>query len=150
MNEYAQKYDQRYLELAKHFAEWSKDPSRGVGACAIGDRGQVLAQGYNGFPRGVIDSKERYANKEFKYRYVVHAELNCIYNASLNGVSLRDSTLYVYGLPVCNECAKGIIQAGITRVVGPKNGMDVPNKWKVHAIDTVAMFKESGVIYDFI
>ena len=144
------KWDKKYLDLARCIASWSKDPSTKIGAVAIGLKGQVLAQGYNGFPRGVIDSKERYANKEFKYRYVVHAELNCIYNASLNGVSLRDSTLYVYGLPVCNECAKGIIQAGITRVVGPKNGMDVPNKWKVHAIDTVAMFKESGVIYDFI
>lgn len=143
--------DERYLDLAKYFSTWSKDPSRGVGACAIGEHGQVLAQGYNGFPRGVNDDIERYENKDFKYRYVVHAELNVIYNASLNGVSLRGSTLYVYGLPVCNECAKGIIQSGILRVVGPKNGFDdASEKWKVHALDTQKMFKESGVIYDFI
>jgi|TARA_B100001105_G_C22347846_1_gene424314 dCMP deaminase len=144
------KYDERYLELAKHIAGWSKDPSTGVGAVAIGDKGQVLAQGYNGFPRGVQDSKERYDNKNVKYRYVVHAEMNCIYNAGYNGASLDGSTLFVYGLPVCNDCAKGIIQVGIERVVGPKNGMDVPEKWKVSVLDTQRMFKEVGIKYDFI
>ncbi len=144
------KYDERYLELAKHIAGWSKDPSTGVGAVAIGDKGQVLAQGYNGFPRGVQDSKERYDNKNVKYRYVVHAEMNCIYNAGYNGASLDGATLFVYGLPVCNDCAKGIIQVGIERVVGPKNGMDVPEKWKVSVLDTQRMFKEVGIKYDFI
>ena len=144
------KYDERYLELAKHIAGWSKDPSTGVGAVAIGDKGQVLAQGYNGFPRGVQDSKERYDNKNVKYRYVVHAEMNCIYNAGYNGASLDGSTLFVYGLPVCNDCAKGIIQVGIERVVGPKNGMDVPEKWKVSVLDTQRMFNEVGIKYDFI
>ena len=144
------KYDERYLELAKHIAGWSKDPSTGVGAVAIGDKGQVLAQGYNGFPRGVKDSEERYQNKQMKYRYVVHAEMNCIYNAGYNGASLDGAQLYVYGLPVCNDCAKGIIQVGIERVISPKNGMDVPDKWKVSCLDTVSMFKEVGIKYDFI
>ena len=144
------KYDERYLELAKHIAGWSKDPSTGVGAVAIGYKGQVLAQGYNGFPRGVVDSKVRYADKNIKYRYVVHAEMNCIYNAGYNGASLDGATLFVYGLPVCNDCAKGIIQVGIERVVGPKNGIDVPEKWKVSVLDTQRMFKEVGIKYDFI
>ena len=144
------KYDVRYLELAKHISTWSKDPSTGVGAVAIGEKGQVLAQGYNGFPRGVNDSKARYENKDLKYRYVVHAEMNCIYNATYNGVSLDGAELYVYGLPVCSECAKGIIQVGIERVISPKNGMEVSEKWKVSCIDTVSMFKEVGVEYDFI
>ena len=144
------KYDVRYLELAKHISTWSKDPSTGVGAVAIGEKGQVLAQGYNVFPRGVNDSKARYENKDLKYRYVVHAEMNCIYNAGYNGASLDGAHLYVYGLPVCNDCAKGIIQVGIERVISPKNGMEVSEKWKVSCIDTVSMFKEVGVEYDFI
>ena len=97
------KYDQRYLSLAQHIAGWSKDPSTGVGAVAIGNKGQVLAQGYNGFPRGVLDSDARLKDKNVKYRYVVHAEMNCIYNAGYNGASLDGSTLFVYGLPVCND-----------------------------------------------
>ena len=144
------KYDARYLELAKHIATWSKDPSTGVGAVAIGERGQVLAQGYNGFPRGVLEPKERLENRQVKYSYVVHAEMNCIYNAGYNGAKLDDSTLYVYGLPVCNECAKGIIQVGITRVVIPKNGTDGPDRWKVSILETHTMFDEAGITYDFV
>ena len=145
------KHDEKYLDLARFFAGWSKDPSTGVGAVAIGARGQVLAQGYNGFPRGVIESGSRLENREVKYRYVVHAEMNCIYNAGYNGAKLDGSTLYVHGLPVCNECAKGIIQVGITRVVGPKNGFDVvPERWKVSVLETHSMFDEAGVMYDFI
>ena len=48
-----------------------------------------------------------------KYPYVVHAELNAILNA---GQPLDDCTIYVTLFP-CNECAKAIIQAGITEVV---------------------------------
>ena len=144
------KHDEKYLALAKFFAGWSKDPSTGVGAVAIGERGQVLAQGYNGFPRGVTESETRLENREVKYRYVVHAEMNCIYNATYNGIGLDGATMYVWGLPLCNECAKGIIQVGITRVVSPKNGLDVPNKWKVSCLNTVSMFKEVEIEYDFI
>ena len=145
------KHDYRYLDLAKFFSTWSKDPSTGVGAVAIGERGQVLAQGYNGFPRGVTESETRLENREVKYRYVVHAEMNCIYNAGYNGAKLDGSTLYVHGLPVCNECAKGIIQVGIERVVSPKNGIEsIPDRWKVAILETHSMFDEAGVIYDFI
>ena len=43
------KWDLRYLDLAKHISTWSKDPSTQIGSVAIGENGQVLSQGYNGF-----------------------------------------------------------------------------------------------------
>lgn len=144
------KWDNRYLNLAREVSTWSKDPSTQVGAVAIGEMGQVLAQGYNGFPRGVNDSPERYNDKEVKYRYVVHAEMNCIYNATFTGASLNNATMYVWGLPVCNECAKGLAQVGVKRVVSPKTIVDVPDKWKISAINTVDLLKEVGITYDFI
>ena len=144
------KWDNRYLNLAREVSTWSKDPSTQVGAVAIGEMGQVLAQGYNGFPRGVNDSLERYNDKEVKYRYVVHAEMNCIYNATFTGASLNNATMYVWGLPVCNECAKGLAQVGVKRVVSPKTVADVPDKWKISAINTVDLLKEVGITYDFI
>ena len=139
------KNDLRYMNIAKEFASWSKDPSTQVGAIAVGDAGQVLTQGYNGFPRDVREGNERWHNRDEKYKYVVHAEMNCIYNASHNGVSLKDSTLYVYGLPVCNECAKGIIQVGIKRVVIPN--MVVPRKWEDSTQISRDMFMEARVMY---
>lgn len=143
------KWDERYLQLAKQVSTWSKDPSTQVGAVAVGDKGQVLSQGYNGFPRGVKDD-DRYNDKDVKYRYVVHAEMNCIYNATFHGVSLNGATLYVYGLPMCNECAKAIVQVGITRVVSPYNGAATPEKWKVSCAHTQNLLKEVGIPYQFI
>jgi len=142
------KWDVRYLGLAKEVSTWSKDPSSKIGAVAIGSKGQVLAQGYNGFPRGISDSPDRMNVKETKYKYVVHAEQNVIYNATYNGVSLDGSTLYVWGLPVCSDCAKGIVQVGIKRVIMPVG--DYPERWIESFKQTSDMFKEAGVEYEFI
>ena len=86
--------------------------------------------------------------KETKYKYVVHAEQNVIYNATYNGVSLDGSTLYVWGLPVCSECAKGVIQVGIKRVVMPID--KYPTRWVESFAQTSLMFDEAGVDYGFI
>lgn len=139
------KWTRRYLDVAKSVSTWSKDPSKQIGAVAVGDKGQILSQGYNGFPRGVKDTDNRYNVREEKYKYVVHGEMNCIYNACNSGVSLNGATLYVTGLPVCSECAKGIIQVGITKVVMeyPK---DIPDNWKESMILTEQMFDEAGVV----
>ena len=142
------KWDQRYLKLAEEVSKWSKDPSSKIGAVAVGSKGQVLSQGYNGFPRGVLDGPDRLNNREVKYRYIVHAEMNLIYNATYNGVSLDGSTLYVTGLPICSECAKGVIQVGIKRVVMPKQ--EIKENWKESWAMSKLLFKETCVEYNFI
>jgi len=142
------KWHKRYLGLAREVASWSKDPSRKIGAVAVGSKGQVLAQGYNGFPRGIQDNESRYEDRELKYKLVVHAEMNLIYNATYTGVSLDGSTVYVTGLPVCSECAKGVVQVGIKRVIMP--AADYPNKWLESFERTSDMFGEAGVEYEFI
>tara|TARA_B110000444_G_scaffold206446_1_gene199970 strand:- start:4372 stop:4827 length:456 start_codon:yes stop_codon:yes gene_type:complete len=141
-----ERWDMRFLELADTIRKWSKDPSRKIGAIAVRDR-KILATGYNGFPKGIEDTHERYNNREIKYRYVVHAEMNCIYNAAANGISLKDSTLYIHGLPVCSDCALGIIQAGVSRVVAISGS--TPDRWKEAIDKTNEIFKEAGVIYEF-
>lgn len=137
------KWDERYLALAKEVATWSKDPSTQVGAVTVGSKKEVLSQGFNGFPRDINDSEERYNNRETKYRFVVHAEMNAIYNATYSGTSLDGSTLYIYGLPVCSECAKGIIQVGIKKVVIEKS-KELDN-WNDNVKLSQAMFDEAGV-----
>ena len=136
----------RYTDLAKKISTWSKDPSTKVGAVVIGKHGQVLSQGYNGFPRGIRDTEERFLDRERKYELVVHAEMNAIYNASLSGMSLKGATLYVYGLPICNECAKGIIQVGIKKVVAcrPK---EYNSDWDKSNKLAENIFKEAEVMY---
>lgn len=140
------KWHKRYLELARHISDWSKDPSSKIGAVAVGDYGQVLSQGFNGFPRGIADTHERLHNREEKYKHVIHAEMNVIYNASLTGISLAGSTLYVYGLPICSNCALGIIQAGINTVVIPKGETNEnAHRWLQSWMQSKALFEEAGV-----
>ena len=138
------KWSERYLNLAKEISTWSKDPSKKIGAVAVGSKGQVLSQGFNGFPRGIRDTNNRLDDRQEKYRYVVHGEMNCIYNACHNGVSLDGATLYVYGLPVCSECAKGVIQVGIKKVIMQYED-EVP-QWEESYKITEAMFREAGII----
>ncbi|PON72137.1 Deoxycytidylate deaminase-related [Trema orientale] len=77
--------------------------------------------GYNGFPRGCSDDRLPWAKKsrngdplETKYPYVCHAEVNAILNT--NHASAAGQKLYVTMFP-CNECAKIIIQAGVSEVI---------------------------------
>ena len=142
------KWDQRYLKLAEEVASWSKDPSRKIGAVAVGAKGQVLAQGFNGFPRGIDGSIERYNDRERKYELVVHAEMNVIYNATYSGVSLDGADLYVTGLPVCSECAKGIVQVGIKRVI--MRDMEIPESWLASWHKTQEIFNEAKILFEFI
>lgn len=143
------KWRNRYLELAKTISTWSKDPSTKIGAVIVGDKGQILSQGYNGFPRGVHDDESRLNDKELKYKYTVHGEMNAIFNASLNGICLNGAVMYVYGLPVCHECAKGIIQVGIKHVVMWVE-KKISDKWSESWYQTRKMLEESGVTYDLI
>lgn len=140
-------WEGRYLGIARNVASWSKDPSRKIGAVIVGNKGQIISQGYNGFPRGIEDYKSRYEDRETKYKYVVHAESNAIYNAIHNGASTDGATIYVHGLPVCHECAKAIIQVGIKRVV-----MDTHpdlTTWQESGNLSLEMFNEAGVEYKF-
>lgn len=142
------KWDKRFLNLAKEISTWSKDPSTKIGAVLVNDEKRILATGYNGFPKGIHDSEMRYHDRETKYKYVVHAEMNAIYNATYNGISLNDSTLYVWGLPVCSECAKGVIQVGIKRIVMPK--ADYPDRWIESFRKSRELFTEAGLEWCFI
>jgi len=142
------KWDMRYLKLAYEVAQWSKDPSRKIGAVTVGAKGQVLSQGFNGFPRGLKDDFTRLHDRDVTKDEVIHAEMNAIYNATYNGTSLDGATLYVYGLPICSECAKGVIQVGIKRVVMPNQNVD--GKWLDSWMTSMNFFDEAGVNFDFI
>lgn len=150
------KWTHRYLSVAKLIGSWSKDPSSQIGAIVVGPDGQILSQGYNGFARGIKDSANRLNNREEKYEHIIHAEMNCIYNASLIGQSLRGGHLYVYGLPVCHHCAPGIIQVGINKIVmqfdpekeGPwiESGMRARKRFREAGKQCIALDLEGNII----
>lgn len=139
-------WDARFFDLAKSIGEWSKDSTK-IGAIVIDSNKRILSQGYNGFPRGIADSVDRLKNREKKLKYVVHAEMNCIYNACHNGVSLNGGTLYVSGLPVCSDCAKGVIQSGISSVIMQFETKLMEGPWGESWKISKDMFNEAGVGY---
>ena len=99
-------------------AKRSKDPSTQVGACIVSDKNKIVGAGYNGLPMGCDDDEFPWEKEgEFldtKYPYICHAELNAILNNI--GMDLRGCKIYTALFP-CNECAKAIIQSGITEVI---------------------------------
>ncbi|MEG0330137.1 MAG: dCMP deaminase family protein [Longicatena sp.] len=110
-------WDEYFIGLAHLSAMRSKDPSTQVGAVIVSREHRVVGIGYNGFPNGCDDDEFPWDREgEFgatKYPYVVHAELNAILNSNHN---LKGCSIYVSLFP-CNECAKAIIQSGISRIV---------------------------------
>lgn len=144
----AHKWNIRFIELAEHISSWSKDPSTKVSAVAVSPDKQILSIGWNGFPRNVNDTDERLNDRETKYKHIVHAEKNCIYNACHNGISLKDSILYVYGLPVCGECAKAVIQVGVKRIICGFDG-EYKENWKESVEFAQNIFRETKVQFSY-
>ena len=131
-------WDERFLNLADHVSQWSKDPRTKVGAVIVDQKKRVISLGYNGFPRGVEDTPERYDDRPTKHLFVAHAERNALDNSPM---SVEGCTLYVPLMP-CSECAKSIIQRGITRVVSYVPDREGVNfNWDI----TETMFAEAGV-----
>jgi dCMP deaminase len=138
-------WDQRFLSLAEHVANWSKDPSTKVGAVIADPLCRIVSLGYNGFPRGVRDDKERLENRELKYRFVVHAERNALLFA---GRPLTGCTLYTYPFQPCSQCAAMIVQAGIKRVI--TLNAPVEQRWVDDFTVAKTILREGGVYLDFI
>ncbi len=105
--------DQRYLAMARIWAQNSYCVRRQVGAILVKDK-MIISDGYNGTPSGFENVCEDENNKTKPY--VLHAEANAISKVARSNNSSDGATLYVTASP-CIECAKLIIQAGIKRVV---------------------------------
>jgi len=117
-------WNEYFLEVAKLVSKRSTCLRRSVGAVLVRDK-RILATGYNGAPAGLehcldtgclreklkIPSGERH-----ELCRALHAEQNALIQASLHGISVKDSVLYATNQP-CVICAKMIINAGIREIV---------------------------------
>lgn len=107
------KFDRSYLEMASVWAKNSYCTRRKVGAILVKDR-MIISDGYNGTPSGFenVCEDENGVTKP----YVLHAEANAITKLARSNNNSEGATIYITASP-CIECAKLIIQSGITRVV---------------------------------
>ncbi|KAJ1525952.1 hypothetical protein ONE63_009137 [Megalurothrips usitatus] len=136
-------WDSYFMAISCLVSKRSKDPATQVGACIVNRKNRIVGQGYNGMPRGCSDDefpwdKTSSNPTETKYFYVCHAEMNAVFNK--NCADISNCVLYSLLFP-CNQCAKTIIQSGISEVVymGDKN-MNKPE-----ATASKRMFEASGV-----
>jgi dCMP deaminase len=115
------KWDERFLGLAKFVSNWSKDPSTKVGAVITDLDNRIVSIGYNGFPKNVYDCADMLKDRETKYNIIVHGEMNAILFANK---SLKNCILYTYPFMPCPRCSSMIIQSGIIKIVSYKNKID--------------------------
>ena len=118
--------------MARIWAGNSYCERRQVGALIVKDE-MIISDGYNGTPCGFenVCEDENGVTKP----YVLHAEANAITKVAKSNNNSLSATLYVTASP-CIECAKLIIQSGITRVVYCDS---------YHSEDGVNLLKRIGV-----
>lgn len=137
----AREWDLRFLRQAVEVASWSKDPEVKVGAVLVSPDKRRFAVGYNGFPHGVTDTKDRLRGPD-RVALTAHAELNALLNAATD---LDGWTLYCTRQP-CIECAKAIIQSRVARVVCP--ALETTSSWFDSCQKGATIMREAGIRVD--
>lgn len=129
-------WDELFIKIAEDVAEKSSCSRIKVGSVLVKDQ-RIISMGYNGsFPGSehcedhwknhCVDNDISYSeflqSEEFKSLHhewatknEIHSEQNLIAYAAKNGISPKESTLYITYSP-CIHCAKLISQAGINEV----------------------------------
>ena len=125
-NEKQNKWDRRFMNLAKEVATWSTcvRNNRQVGSVIVKDK-RVIATGYNGAPVGVTSCLEKgYCLRDrmnipsgtmAEYCYATHAEQNALVQAAKMGIAVDGASIYITHRP-CTICTKLLINAGIRKI----------------------------------
>lgn len=134
-----------FYNIAQQVKEKSKDNNTKIGAVIVGKDKEIVSTGYNSFPRGIEDEKTKRQSKPEKYFWFEHAERNAIYNAARIGVSTKGCTMYLTCDIPCADCARGIINAGISKIFIMRDAGAQSKKWEDSAARSNEMFSEAGV-----
>jgi dCMP deaminase len=159
-----------YMQVAYQFAKLSYATRRKVGCVIVKDK-QVISFGYNGTPHGFDNACEEddiryYENPDFALewedegyscengcctkknaitkREVLHAESNAIMKVAKSTVSCEGADLYTTTCP-CFDCAKLIIQAGISKVYYTEDYRDMSG---VELLKTAGVDVEQVIVWN--
>jgi dCMP deaminase len=110
-------WDEYFLMIAFTVSTRSEDPNIKHGAVLVNCQNQIIGTGYNSPIKGSINELIPMNIREEKRKWMIHAEENCILNATQNSSERgQDCKLYVTGLP-CNNCLQRIINFGIKKII---------------------------------
>lgn len=136
------KWHHRFLELAETVSRWSKDPSTKVGAVLVNPKNKaVVSTGFNGFPSGHVDSADLYSNREYKYKHIIHAEVNAL---KLLDYTPAGFLLYTTFHP-CRNCVEEIATSGVTTVVCPQYDAQKRPDWAERIAESKQLATSLGV-----
>lgn len=135
--------DIEWLRQACIEATRSHDPSTQNGAVLVPQQGFV-AVARNCIPSGIHTTPTR-LERPTKYDYIEHAERAAIYAAARTGITTAGSRLYCPWF-ACTDCARAIICAGISEVIGHvRPRAATPERWTATIVQAEAMLREAGV-----
>lgn len=104
-----------YHAQAVAVASQSPDEQTKVGCLLVnGSTGAVLGSGFNGFVRKAPDENLPKTRPD-KYKYIIHAETNMVYNCARHGVPTDNCFVYCTLSP-CVNCLRALYQSGISVV----------------------------------
>lgn len=146
LNESPSKWDLRFLRLAEFVSTWSKDPSTKCGAVLAKGK-EIVSVGYNGFPEGVEDRPEWYADRDAKLKLIVHAEGNAAKRA---GSRTLLATIYTWPIPSCADCAEQMLREGVLRFVAPFPDAARLERWGDSFLESVAKVRYWGVPFELV
>lgn len=147
-------HDEYFLQKAYEYAMGhSTDPSTQNGACLVADYlpdGEILVFGANHFPAGVEETPARW-ERPIKYKFVEHAERNCIYAAAREGICTKGKIMYCPWFS-CADCARAIVQSGIKMVIGHDSVLQEQSEhWKKQWKESIeigdTILQEGGVLF---
>jgi len=98
--------------LAFAAAKRSEDPYRKVGACALNKDKMVVGLGYNGLASGKDAPPSFWEDRDYRRKFMIHAETNCLSLCKKGEVDLLAVTL----LP-CSYCATMIASYGVKEIL---------------------------------
>jgi dCMP deaminase len=131
------------MEQAITASKYSPDPSTKVGS-VITVNEKIVSVGWNQFPTGVKETKERWEDRDKKYPRVIHAEANALVLYRRPLIGFESVTLYTTEFPCCSCCGL-IIQHGIRRVISQDLDSDYAERWAEQIEISKSMFEEAGV-----
>ena len=142
-------WDEYFINIAEQVKLKSKDKRTQIGVVVVGKDNEIVSTGYNSFARGINDNLDERQERPEKYFWFEHAERNAIYNAARIGVSTLGTTMYMTCGMSCSDCARAIINSGISKIVLRKGKGAKGDKWNESSIRSMKMFEESGVIVEY-
>lgn len=145
-------WDELFLRQVYLIASKSRDPRSKIGSVIVNYNSfDCISQGFNNFARNVQDLDERYLDREFKNKIIVHSEINSIFNAARKGISTLGCTLFTQ-IKVCHNCANAIIQAGIREIVYHKQALNLMDnqKWAESQGLADILLDEAGIFRRYV